>query len=42
VQLCALDCGMTHTTDARIRAILKERLPANQGIDSMKFGEIKE
>ena len=33
---------MTHTTDARIRGMLKQRLPKNDEIDSMKFGEIKE
>jgi hypothetical protein len=38
----AIDCGQTLSKDAKIRATLKERLPSNQEIDSMKFGEITE
>ena len=33
---------MTHTTDERIRGMLKKRLPENQEIEYMEFGEIKE
>jgi hypothetical protein len=33
---------MTHATNAMIREVIKKRLPENQEIDSMEFGEIKE
>lgn len=42
MRLWLLDCGQTHSKDAAIRATLKERLPSNKEIDSMKFGEISE
>ena len=42
VRPSAIDCGQTHSKDANIRATLKERLPSNHEIDSMKFGEITE
>jgi carbonic anhydrase len=38
---CA-DCGATHVTEAQVRSDLKKRLPDNEEIEQMKFGEIRE
>jgi len=39
--LC-LDCGATHVTEAYVRSELKKRLPEDDKIDQMQFGEIRE
>jgi hypothetical protein len=36
------DCGATHVTEAQVKSSLKERLPNDSHIESMKFGGISE
>ncbi|KAN0089106.1 Carbonic anhydrase [Hyaloscypha variabilis] len=36
------DCGATHVTEAKVRSDLKKRLPHDDNIERMQFGEIRD
>lgn len=36
------DCGATHVTEAQVRSELKKRLPDDDKIETMQFGEIRD